>query len=280
MPGHHMMAGVAGDAHLGLMGGPMPVPHLMMGGGQRGKMGRGVTDPTAYAHKLFIGQIPFDVRAAPAVHLLGMLRCKQLRPDRCSPQRSTAAQFVLRCSWCAPALPLVCPHSPTPPTHQPAPSPSSCPPILQAAEQDLWALFAPVGDILELAILRSQGRSKGCAFLTYATRAQVRGRGDGLPGPRGFEWLAERASAEQVPRAARGRCLGAEEHPDLPSILALLTPQPLAQGSMSFAHLHTPPTQTRRSLPCPPPPPTRTLRRPWPPSTPSTAAPRGPTRSW
>ena len=47
-------------------------------------------------------------------------------------------------------------------------------PALQAIEQDLWALFCPVGDILELAILRSQGRSKGCAFLTYATRQQVR----------------------------------------------------------------------------------------------------------
>lgn len=46
--------------------------------------------------------------------------------------------------------------------------------IPQAIEQDLWALFSPAGDILELAILRSQGRSKGCAFLTFATRQQVR----------------------------------------------------------------------------------------------------------
>ena len=37
-----------------------------------------------------------------------------------------------------------------------------------------WALFSPVGEVLELAILRSQGRSKGCAFLTYATRQQAR----------------------------------------------------------------------------------------------------------
>ena len=43
----------------------------------------------------------------------------------------------------------------------------------QASEQDLWQLFSPAGDVLELAILRSQGRSKGCAFLTYATRQQV-----------------------------------------------------------------------------------------------------------
>ncbi|KAL6774510.1 CRB3 [Auxenochlorella protothecoides x Auxenochlorella symbiontica] len=66
------------------------------------KLGRGVADPAAYAHKLFIGQIPFE-----------------------------------------------------------------------ATEQDLWAIFSPVGDILELAILRSQGRSKGCAFLTYASQAQA-----------------------------------------------------------------------------------------------------------
>ena len=45
----------------------------------------------------------------------------------------------------------------------------------QASEQDLWQLFSPAGDVLELAILRSQGRSKGCAFLTYATRQQVGG---------------------------------------------------------------------------------------------------------
>lgn len=74
----------------------------MMLGSTRGKLGWGVADPEAYAHKLFIGQIPFE-----------------------------------------------------------------------ASEQDLWALFAPLGDILELAILRSQGSSKGCAFLTYASRAQA-----------------------------------------------------------------------------------------------------------
>lgn len=34
-------------------------------------------------------------------------------------------------------------------------------------EFDLWNVFAPHGKILELAILRSKGYSKGCAFLTY-----------------------------------------------------------------------------------------------------------------
>lgn len=75
---------------------------LLAGPGRGIKLGRGVPDPAAYAHKLFIGQIPYE-----------------------------------------------------------------------AVEQDLWALFSTAGDVLELAILRSQGRSKGCAFLTYATRAQA-----------------------------------------------------------------------------------------------------------
>jgi len=66
------------------------------------KLGLGVTDPSVYAHKLFVGQVPFD-----------------------------------------------------------------------ATEYDLWQLFAPCGDILELTILRKSGMSKGCAFLTYATRRQA-----------------------------------------------------------------------------------------------------------
>ncbi|EFN54356.1 hypothetical protein CHLNCDRAFT_135626 [Chlorella variabilis] len=94
-----MMAAAHAQAHGGGGGSP-PGGHVGRGGAI--KLGRGVADPSAYAHKLFIGQIPFE-----------------------------------------------------------------------AIEQDLWALFAPAGDILELAILRSQGRSKGCAFLTYASRQQA-----------------------------------------------------------------------------------------------------------
>lgn len=43
---------------------------------------------------------------------------------------------------------------------------------MEATEQDLWALFAPLGDILELYVLRNNqtGRSRGCAFVTYASR--------------------------------------------------------------------------------------------------------------
>ncbi|CAD7695261.1 unnamed protein product [Ostreobium quekettii] len=40
-----------------------------------------------------------------------------------------------------------------------------------ATEADLWPLFSNLGDILELVILRTnEGRSRGCAFVTYADR--------------------------------------------------------------------------------------------------------------
>lgn len=97
-----MMMAAAAHAHNNGVGSPNGAAPL--GAIRNGaiKLGRGVVDPAAYQHKLFIGQIPFE-----------------------------------------------------------------------AVEQDLWTLFAPVGEILELAILRSQGRSKGCAFLTYASRQQA-----------------------------------------------------------------------------------------------------------
>lgn len=42
---------------------------------------------------------------------------------------------------------------------------------LQATEQQLYDLFAPIGEILELYILRnSNGKSRGCAFVTYANK--------------------------------------------------------------------------------------------------------------
>lgn len=70
-------------------------------------------------------------------------------------------------SWSPSPLGLNPDHPDAPPAR---PTPFAPP---QAAEQDLWALFHPLGDVLELAILRSQGRSKGCAFLTYASKAQA-----------------------------------------------------------------------------------------------------------
>ncbi len=43
--------------------------------------------------------------------------------------------------------------------------------MLQATEQQLYDLFAPIGEILELYILRnSNGKSRGCAFVTYANK--------------------------------------------------------------------------------------------------------------
>lgn len=41
----------------------------------------------------------------------------------------------------------------------------------EATESDLWPVFAQTGNILELVVLRAQGKSKGCAFVTYETKA-------------------------------------------------------------------------------------------------------------
>ena len=41
----------------------------------------------------------------------------------------------------------------------------------QASEEELFSLFSPIGEILELYILRnSNGKSRGCAFVTYANK--------------------------------------------------------------------------------------------------------------
>lgn len=37
----------------------------------------------------------------------------------------------------------------------------------------LWELFASVGEICELNILRKDGKHKGCAFVTFEERAQA-----------------------------------------------------------------------------------------------------------
>lgn len=42
---------------------------------------------------------------------------------------------------------------------------------VQASEEELFSLFSPIGEILELYILRnSNGKSRGCAFVTYANK--------------------------------------------------------------------------------------------------------------
>jgi RNA recognition motif-containing protein len=43
----------------------------------------------------------------------------------------------------------------------------------EANEYDLWNIFAPYGEILELVVLRSAGVSKGCAFLTFSMKHQA-----------------------------------------------------------------------------------------------------------
>lgn len=40
----------------------------------------------------------------------------------------------------------------------------------ECGERDLWPIFSQLGEVLELVILRSEGRSKGCGFVTYADR--------------------------------------------------------------------------------------------------------------
>ncbi|KAL0037421.1 hypothetical protein WJX79_007127 [Trebouxia sp. C0005] len=41
----------------------------------------------------------------------------------------------------------------------------------EATEADLWAVFSPVGEILELYVLRGpNGLSRGCGFITYANK--------------------------------------------------------------------------------------------------------------
>jgi hypothetical protein len=41
----------------------------------------------------------------------------------------------------------------------------------QATEQDLYSVFSPIGDIIELYVLRnSNGKSRGCAFVTYVDK--------------------------------------------------------------------------------------------------------------
>lgn len=43
--------------------------------------------------------------------------------------------------------------------------------LQQATEEDLWAIFAPIGQVLELYVLRNNNaKSRGCAFVTYASK--------------------------------------------------------------------------------------------------------------
>jgi RNA recognition motif-containing protein len=63
---------------------------------------------------------------------------------------------------------------------------------VQATEEELFGLFSPIGEILELYILRnSNGKSRGCAFVTYANKflaqqaiTQLNGKQVHAPAPR------------------------------------------------------------------------------------------------
>jgi len=108
-----------------------------------GKLGHGVSDPGVYEHKLFVGQVPFEL-----------------------------------------------------------------------TEHDLWGLFSQYGFILELAVLRSGGLSKGCAFLTYATKAQANNALRNLhgmqiaPGKRLVLKFAEHKIAATAKEASTGQEIG------------------------------------------------------------------------
>lgn len=51
------------------------------------------------------------------------------------------------------------------------PKPRPCHHAVQATEAALWNLFSPIGEVLELYILRGpNGLSRGCGFVTYANK--------------------------------------------------------------------------------------------------------------
>ncbi len=87
----------------------------------------------------------------------------------------------------------------------------------QATEEELYSLFAPIGEILELYILRnSNGKSRGCAFVTYANKflaqqaiTQLNGkqaRGPAARRPRSAAAAALRSLRGGAPRAVRPAC--------------------------------------------------------------------------
>ncbi|CAK0784107.1 hypothetical protein CVIRNUC_007310 [Coccomyxa viridis] len=80
---------------------------------------------------------------------------------------------------------------------------------LEASEEELFSLFSPIGEILELYILRnSNGKSRGCAFVTYANKylaqqaiTQLNGK-QVPPGKTLVVKFADRASAGRATQRA------------------------------------------------------------------------------
>lgn len=52
----------------------------------------------------------------------------------------------------------------------------------EADEYDLWAVFSQIGEILELNILRRDGKSRGAAFVTYSSLDMARNAIDKING--------------------------------------------------------------------------------------------------
>jgi len=78
--------------------------------------------------------------------------------------------------------------------------------LLQASEEELFSLFSPIGEILELYILRnSNGKSRGCAFVTYSNKflaqqavTQLNGKQVTSVSPMNSNWLYLRSYSMQA----------------------------------------------------------------------------------
>lgn len=73
----------------------------------------------------------------------------------------------------------------------------------QATQDDLWQVFAPVGEILELYILRNNnGRSRGCAFVTYADEFLAR---EAIAQLNGCQYTGKTLVVKYADRAGAGK---------------------------------------------------------------------------
>jgi hypothetical protein len=85
----------------GIPGYMSPESMHMMNSSRHTKLGRGVSDPAAYAHKLFVGQIPFEVGGWVDCPWLGYCRGWVLW------QRASAAP-CLHSTWTGHLRPYYC----------------------------------------------------------------------------------------------------------------------------------------------------------------------------
>ena len=98
-----------------------------------------------------------------------------------------------------------------PPGHSASPGAR---PRAQATEEELYSLFAPIGEILELYILRnSNGKSRGCAFVTYANKFLAQQAITQLNGKQARPRRAPPASPTRAPRPRPPCAASAAERP-------------------------------------------------------------------